>query len=405
MINTLQQSISKMRLRTASTALTLAVVLVFGVVTTQSAQAQTFTDLYSFRGSPDGANPYGAGLIRDAAGNLYGTTENGGPSGEGVVFKVDAHDTESVLYSFTGVADGGHPEAGLIRDAAGTLYGTTPYGGNVNYCYPSGCGTVFKVDTGGTETVLHSFTGTTDGASPLGGLIRDDKGPLYGTTEAGGPSNVGTVFKVSKSGTETVLHTFTRGSSDGAYPIYTSLLTDPDGNLYGVAEEGGTSNLGVLYKLSKKGNLTLLHSFAGGTTNGCYPSGTPVMDKTGNLYGTTISCGAFGAGIVWKVSKKGGETVLHSFAGGSSDGGTPRVGVIMDAMGNLYGDTVSGGPSNVGTVYELNKKGKLTLLHSFDGSDGANPFGGLIRNTKGDLYGTTVGGGSSGNGTVWRLTP
>jgi uncharacterized repeat protein (TIGR03803 family) len=157
--------------------------------------------------------------------------------------------------------------------------------------------------------------------------------------------------------------------------------------------------------LSKSGKLTLLHSFAGGS-DGFLPFGGPVADKDGNLYGTADDGGSSNAGIVWKVSKKGKETVLHTFAGGSSDGANPLAGVILDAKGNLYGQTSSGGSSNDGTVYKLNKKGNLTLLHSFDGSDGQTPWGGLLlQDTKGNLYGTTQSGGSSGKGTVWQLTP
>jgi uncharacterized repeat protein (TIGR03803 family) len=396
--NTRQQRNSKIRLGAASAALTLVVVLMLGLVTTQSAQAQTFTDLYNFTGGADGGYPY-ATLVRDAAGNLYGTTYIGGSSSYGTVFKVDTSGTETVLYSFTGGADGGYPFAGLVRDTAGNLYGTTYYGGSSNY------GTVFKVATSGTETVLHTFAGgTTDGCYPYGGLLRDKAGNLYGTTEVCGASSQGTVFKVATSGTETVLHSFTGGTTDGGNPLYTSLLMDKKGNLYGVTYGGGTSSEGVVYKLSKTGTLTVLHSFSGGTTDGCYPYGTPAMDKKGNLYSTTDSCGSSSVGILWKVSKKGTETVLHNFAGGSTDGAYPIAGVIMDAKGNLYGDTDGGGTSSLGTVYKLSKTGTVTLLHSFAGSDGEIPIGGLIRDSKGTLYGDTVEGGSGSYGTVWQLT-
>jgi len=388
-----------MGLVAASTALTFVVVLGFGAGTTPSVEAQTFTVLHNFTGSSDGGNPY-AGVLRDTSGNLYSTTANGGSSDKGVVFKLDTGGTETVLHSFTGGTDGGEPLAGLIRDTAGNFYGTTFAGGS------SGNGVVFKLSKGGRATVLHSFAGgTADGAHPWGGLIQDDKGNFYGTTSGGGPSNWGTVFKLSKSGTETVLHSFVGGSSDGEFPYYTSLLMDTKGNLYGVTSQGGSSNRGVVFKLSKSGKFTVLHSFIGGTTDGCYPYGTPAMDTKGNLYGTTYMCGASNAGVVWKVGEKGTETVLHNFAGGSSDGAYPYAGVIMDAMGNFYGDTAYGGSSGDGTVYELNKKGKLTLLHSFAGSDGESPIGGLIRDAKGNLYGTAYEGGSDLYGTVWKLTP
>jgi uncharacterized repeat protein (TIGR03803 family) len=406
--HTLQQRISKMGLGAASAALALVVVLGLGVVTTQSAQAQNFTALYSFTGASDGGEPY-AGLVRDAAGNLYGTALGAGAYGWGVVFKVDPSGTETVLHSFGGVTtDGRTPYAGLVRDKAGNLYGTTYEGGGTG-CI-DGCGTVFKVDTTGTETVLHSFAGgTTDGCFPYGGLLRDEAGNLYGTTQACGASSNGIVFKVSKSGKFTVLHNFAGGASDGANPLYASLLMDKNGALYGVAQYGGTSNEGVVYKLGKSGALRVLHSFAGGTTDGCNPNGTPAMDSLGNLYGTAVACGSSNMGVVWKVSKKGAEKVLHNFAGGTADGGVPIAGVILDAKGNLYGDTQYGGgtgclSTGCGTVYKLSKTGKLTLLHIFAGSEGAFPFGGVIRDTKGNLYGTTFLGGSPDWGTVWQIT-
>jgi uncharacterized repeat protein (TIGR03803 family) len=149
----------------------------------------------------------------------------------------------------------------------------------------------------------------------------------------------------------------------------------------------------------------VLHSFLGGTNDGCTPYGTPVMDADGNLYGTTYKCGSANEGVIWKLAKNGKETVLHNFTGGSSDGAYPYAGVIMDAKGNFYGDTAYGGSSNDGTVFELNNKGKLKVLHSFDGTDGASPIGGLIQDSKGTLYGTAYAGSAGNYGTVWKLTP
>lgn len=401
MSNTTQQRISK-TWGAASAALTLVVVLGLGAVTTQSAQAQTFTDLYNFTGSPDGAYPYG-GLVRDGD-TLYGTTHYDGADSSGTVFKVNKKGVETVLYSFTGGADGGRPFGGLVRDAAGNLYGTTWKGG------ASGYGTVFKVSKEGVETVLYSFGGgTTDGCYPYGGLLMAKaKGILYGTTAECGTSSYGTVFALGTDGEGyTVLHNFAGGSTDGASPLYTSLIMDKKGVLYGVTDYGGATNQGVVYQLTTSGTLTLLWSFAGGTSDGCIPYGTPAVDKKGDLYGTTDSCGASNYGIVWKVTKNGTETVLHSFAGGSSDGENPIAGVILDATGNLYGDTELGGTFGLGTVYELSEEGTLTLLHSFDGSDGENPFDNLIMDAKGTLYGTCVeggvGNGGAGNGTVWKI--
>jgi len=381
---------------------------VSGLIPAQPAQAQTYKLLYSFHGW-DGTNP-DAGLVRDTAGNLYGTAQWGGTYDNGTVYELNKKGSLTLLYSFCpngdGCTDGSSPVGGLIRDTQGNLYGTTAGGGSSNN------GVVFTMNTGGTETVLYSFAGgATDGCIPQGNLLRDKTGNLYGITDSCGAFGYGTVFMLDTTGTETVLHSFT-GGADGTLPS-AGLIRDSHGNLYGVTTFGGvglncyggaSQGCGVVYKLRESGTLTVLHSFTGGTTDGCYPEGTPAMDKDGNLYGTTVQCGSSYEGIVWKVSKKGTETVLHNLAGGSSDGAYPVAGVILDAKGHLYGDTEEGGAYGYGTVYELRKKA-LTLLHSFAGSDGEYPVGGLIRDNKGNLYGTTyIGGNPQWVGTVWKLT-
>ena len=407
MTNSVQRRgwISRIRLGAAIVVPVLVVLVGLEVVTIHSAQAQTFTDLHNFTGPSDGANPL-AGLVRNVAGNLYGTTTWGGSYDYGTVFEMNTTGTETVLYSFTGGTDGGHPYAGLSRDGEGNFYGTALQGGGSSCKDPYGCGVVFKVNASGTETVLYSFTGSPDGYSPWGGLLRDKAGNLYGTTVSGGASGYGTVFKLSKTGKETVLYSFT----DVVNPYYTSLLMDEMGNIYGVTGSGGNysacaTGCGTVYKLSTSGTLTVLYSFVGGTTDGCYPLGTPVMDKNHNLYGTTAQCGSSSGGTVWKVNQRGHETVLHNFGGGASDGANPYAGVIMDAKGNLYGDTEGGGTYTEGALYKLNKKGTLTLLHSFAGPDGSLARAGVIRDAAGNLYGTTFEGGSDGYGTVWKLTP
>jgi uncharacterized repeat protein (TIGR03803 family) len=225
-----------------------------------------------------------------------------------------------------------------------------------------------------------------------------------------GSSKAGTVFKLDTAGTETVLHSFTGGVDEG-YPVFTSLILDTKGNLYGVTPGG---NAGGLYKLSPSGTFTVLHAFTG-RNDGELPYGTPVMDKQGNLYGTTYAGGSSSFGTVWKVSPKRKETLLHKFR--RSDGINPYAGVVLDAEGNLYGTTQRAGPDSIyGTVYELNKKGVLTVLHTFDWTDGALPFGNLILDAAGNLYGTSMTGGiygsecylykqKNGCGTVWKLKP
>ncbi len=302
--------------------------------------AGTETVLYSFTGSPDGAPV--SGLVRDKAGNLYGI----GGSGAGTVFKLDTTGTLTVLHSFAG-PDGAFPLAALVRDKTGNLYGTTTVGG------ASGAGTVFKLDTAGTETVLHSFTGGADGANPYGGLVRDKAGNLYGTTTGGGPLNCfgtdgcGVVFKLDTTGTETVLHTFI--GPDGTFPIG-DLVRDKAGNLYGTTYAGGTYGEGTVFKLETTGTETVLYSFTG-LADGAVPRAGLVRDKAGNLYGTTAEGGNLSCGVVFKVDPAGRETVLHSFTGGA-DGCILYGGLVRDKAG-LYGTTANGGASGVGTVFKL----------------------------------------------------
>jgi uncharacterized repeat protein (TIGR03803 family) len=293
-------------------------------------------------------------------GNLYGTTFAGGSyvcsGGCGTVFKLTPSGTETVLYRFTG-GDGANPTAGLIADASGNLYGTTELGGGANGC-SGGCGTVFKLTPSGTETVLYRFTGGSDGASPFAALIADGAGNLYGTTFFGGASGHGTVFKLTPSGTETVLYSFT-GGSDGANPL-AGLIADAAGNIYGMTNNGGAGSFGTVFKLIPSGNLAVLHSFSGGS-DGAFPGlGSLIADAAGNLYGMTVEgggsgCGAIGCGTVFKLTPSGTETVLYRFTGGS-DGAFPHAGLIAgliaDAAGHLYGTTNGSGSGN-GTVFEI----------------------------------------------------
>jgi len=398
--NLRQQVISKLR-----TAIILVAAFGLGVVVTPSAHSQTFNLLYSFcsqSNCKDGNTPI-AGVIQDAKGNLYGTTSLGGTSNWGTVFDLDSSGTETVLYNFSYVnGDGANPFGSLIRDAAGNLYGTANYGG------PNGQGLVFKVDQTGKETVLHNFTGgTRDGCAPYAGLIRDKAGNLYGTTVACGAYGYGMVFKLTAAGKEKILHSFAGPPTDASNPFFgASLIRDAQGNLYGGTYLGGAFGSGAVYKLTASGKETVLYSFTGGA-DGCLPYGAPVMDKLGNLYGTTSQCGSSFAGTVWKLSKGGKETVLHTFAG--TDGAYPQAGVILDAKGNLYGTTTSGGANSRGTVFQLSSSGTLTTLYSFCSlsscADGTNPAAELIRDANGNLYGTAQYGGSGNGGTVWKLTP
>jgi len=230
-------------------------------------------------------------LIRDSAGNLYGTTNSGGTAYAGVVFKLNTSGQETVLYSFTGGADGGYPSYPVVRDSAGNLYGTAGSGGAANF------GVVYKVNTSGQETVLYNFTGGADGGYP-NGVIRDSAGNLYGTTSSGGAAGYGVVYKVNTSGQETVLYSFT-GGADGGYPN-AGVVRDSTGNLYSTTYGGGTANKGVVYELNTSGQETVLHSFTGGA-DGSLPYAGLILDSKGNLYGTTFYGGKKQAGVVFKL--------------------------------------------------------------------------------------------------------
>jgi uncharacterized repeat protein (TIGR03803 family) len=367
-----------------------------------SARAQTLAVLYSFTSYADGYPP--SGVIRDTAGNLYGTTFYGGTPGNGTVFKLDASGNKTVLHAFTTThGDGRSPSAGLLLNG-GVFYGTTIAGGT------STSGTVFKMDQNNkTETVLYSFTGGQDGGAPSSGLISDASGNLYGTTFYGGTSVYGTVFKVDANGKETVLYSFT-GGKDGAYP--SGVARDAAGNLYGMTGYGGDiscthhvgSGCGTVFKLDQNGKKTVLHSFTG-NADGAFGLNL-ILDAAGNLYGTTQLGGdpTCDCGTVFKMYPNGGETVLYTFTGGA-DGSSPVGGLAHDAAGNLYGTTNLGGTYGYGTVFKLDKTGKKTVLHTFGGADGAYPTTGMILDEAGNLYGSTNNGGAFGYGTVFKITP
>jgi uncharacterized repeat protein (TIGR03803 family) len=317
----------------------------------------------------DGWEPSGA-LIRDQRGIFYGTTYEGGtPDGGGcfygcgAVFKLDKTGKETVLYAFSGLADGSSPSGQLVRDAAGNLYGVTQLGGTRSCNFL--CGVVFKVDKNGKEKVLHAFTGLPDGNAPNAGLIRDKAGNLYGVTPYGGVTTYcgdygcGIVFKVDATGKETVLYRFT-GGTDGDVPNG-SLVRDTAGNLYGVTGSGGdlsscpgggkySGGCGVIFKLDTAGKETVLYAFKG-SPDGAFPKGRLLRDKSGSLYGVTVAGGTTGCnvnqgcGTIFKVDANGIETVLYTFTGGS-DGANPNGDLVMDASGNLYGTTSSGGDSS-----------------------------------------------------------
>ncbi len=391
----------------------VSMIALWFIVAGVAARAQTFKVLHTFHGK-DGAIPTSA-VIQDDRGNLYGTTNDGGAHSDGgTVFEVSAMGKETVLYSFTGGADGAYPYGGVIRSRKGDLYGTTLLGGD-KYCRhrQGGCGLVFRLDAAGKKTVLHRFRGyPADGATPYGTLIQDNDGNLYDTTLTGGASHSGTVFEVSKTGHETVLFSFMRNIFGGASFPYAGVIRDSSGNLYGTTYRGGILGAGSVFKPSKAGQERALYNFTGGPDGG-YPVGELMRDGSGNLYGTTEGGGIYKWGTVFKVTQTGQETVLYAFTGGF-DGFYPYAGLVRDAKGNLYGTTLQGGNHDAGTVVKLDEEGVETVLYSFTGgADGAYPEAGLSMDKAGNLYGTTSEGGDTacgdgdgyGCGVVFKITP
>jgi uncharacterized repeat protein (TIGR03803 family) len=438
--------------------------------------AQTEIVLYNFCSQPncvDGEGP-ASSLTPDGAGNFYGTTQLGGANTYGTVFELSPNGVgsynETVLYSFCSLqncTDGNDPASNVIFDGVGNLYGTACSGGANGQSVPSACGEgfngyglVFELSpepgggcpsgsnsgNGWCETVLYSFTSTPDGASPFSGLTWDPSGNLYGTTYGGG-NGMGTVYELSPSGSggwsESVLYSFCAqlGCADGAQPD--GQVQAANGNFYATTENGGAYGAGTVFGLSPQpqggcpsGSYTgngwceaILHTFSGYPTDGNYPSGTPVLDSAGNLYGTTVYGGngycdnRQGCGTVWKLTPSGGEyteEVLRSFHSGPQLVGCcfsirlpnhPWAGVVLDSSGNLYGTTAYGGSSSYctekgksgkqqgcGSLFELLRRPKSyknEILWVFTLADGAHPMTGLILDS-GNFYGTAYNGGLGG---------
>jgi uncharacterized repeat protein (TIGR03803 family) len=378
-----------------------------GCVSSAVAGDYGFKVLYNFADAGDGGFPM-AGVIKDGAGNLYGTTfYYNGASTPGTVFKLAPDGTETVLYHFADGNDGGYPNASLSQDEAGNLYGTTPLGG------AGGDGVVFMLAPNGTQTVIHSFTGGNDGGVPRAGVMREKKGNLYGTAAGG---CCGLVYRLSRDGRDKVLYNFLGGTDGDGPGASDRLIRDTAGNLYGTTVGGGAYGEGVVFKLAQDGTESVLHSFAGGS-DGSIPVAGVIEDRAGNLYGTTYMGGgkgcSAGCGTVFKLAPDGTETVLYSFCSQTncSDGGFPETGLVQDRAGNLYGTTLEGGAAGCGavgcgTVFRLTPDGVETVLHAFTGGADGNSPNGLIQDTakeKGDLYGTAQYGGASGAGTVFKV--
>jgi len=408
--------------------------------------------VYTFKGGADGVGPYGSLLFKNS--EFYGTTFGGGTGnsgyGCGTVFKVSASGTKSTLYEFQCGTDGAEPEAGLTAGKGGVLYGDTLYGGGASLC-SGGCGAVFELmpsGSGYSERVVYAFQGGTDGANPIGNLLIDKSGTLYGTTDHGGgasacpgtssaPAGCGTVFKLTPAGsgfTETVLYAF-QGGNDGALP--SDALIDVKGALYGTTQYGGGSTAcsspsspagcGTVFKLTpSESNYTekILYSFKGGTKDGSRPRSALLASKNNMLYGVTVNGGAAassctlngiaGCGTVFEIRTSGKESVIHYFGVSAGDGQLPfdENGLHADSNGALYGTTELGGGAKCacGTVFSLTPSGSSyteAILYSFTTQkDGTEPRSSLVADAAGTLYGADwLGGLKQSYGIVFSVAP
>jgi uncharacterized repeat protein (TIGR03803 family) len=361
---------------------------------TSSARAGHFRLLHAFGTSSDGAAPSGG--LAPLAGSLFALTQGGGRYGVGTVYSLSITGKEKVLHSFDGSGDGATPEGELL-EYRGVLYGTVAVGQNFY-------GDVYSITPNGRFTILHKFTGL-DGVSPDEGLT-EVGGFLYGTTLEGGThNNGGTVYAVNPKGGETVIYSFGAQPNDGNEPICT--LTFWKNKFYGTTNGGGLYNGGTVFSLTTSGKEVVLHSF-GNADDGKAPASSNVTLLNGALYGTTNQGGKHGKGIIFRMLPSGAMQTLYNFGDRIGDGSYPDAGVIA-YRGDLYGMTQTGGANNDGALFRVTTKGKETTLFSFDETDGRSPFGRLLPEGS-NLYGTTLSGGPNsgtylGGGTAFRFTP
>ncbi len=313
---------------------------------------KNYTVLYTFKDNGDGAQPYAA-PIEGSDGNFYGTTYGTTGTDAGSVYQLTPGGTYTTLHAFTNGTDGGFPQDGLVQGSDGNLYGTTSTGGNLSDCAKAGCGTIFKVTPTGTFTTVYTFTGGTDGGTPLGGLVEDGAGVFYGTTSAYGANTYGTVFKLS--GTTVT-------------PVYAFCSV----------------------------NLC---------TDGEAPESTMWVGLNGDLYGSTVKGGSNGSGSVFQLTTTGTLTTIGNFCTqyGCNDGSETN-GVFLGSDGKYYGTTLYGGMSSLGSIYTVTTGSVVTPLISFvGGTDALHPYAGALQGADGNFYGTSAGGGANGYGTVWQM--
>jgi len=361
-------------------------------------------------GANPGASPNNGTMIQGSDGNFYGTTLSTGANGYGTVYKMTPAGAMTVLHSFaSGTADGGAPYGGLVEGIDGNFYGVTYEGG------ANGDGIFYQITSAGGFTLLHSFAGgTSDGAVPYGDLVQATDGSFYGTTSSGGSSgNYGTVYKITTGGSVTLLHVFTGGTGDGSAP-QAGLVQGTDGYFYGTTTAGGTSSDGTIFRVGSSGGSTysLLHSFAGGASDGSLPYGALVEGTDGLFYGVTNNGGAssgYGYGTVYKVTTGGAVTLLHIFTSTGQDGEYPQTALVLGSDGNFYGTTNEGGAYGDGSAFSVTSGGSLRIQTSFPYSSGYGtyyPSIGLVQGQTGYFYGATQGGGSNRYyGALFALEP
>jgi uncharacterized repeat protein (TIGR03803 family) len=396
-------------------------VLMFCAATAIAAPAQSFTSLVSFD-TNNGAYPQDGALAQGLDGDFFGTTSGGGlfnggcfrsPDGNcGVVFKITAGGTLTVLHKFTDGTDGSGPMPGLVLDPNGDFYGSNSNGGNGNVCFGIGCGVVFRLSPGGRGFISLVEFDHSDTANSNSVLVQTTNGNLYGTGVNGGAKQhsgcsggdgCGSVFEVTPEGTLTNVHSF--DFTDGWDPDNAPMVQAPDFALYGETAGGGTgcsglSGCGTLFKMTLEGALTTLHKFNG--TDGIGPSGGLVEAADGNFYGTTQEGGVNNDGTVFKITPAGTLTTLHNFAG--TDGEAPKGGLVLATDGNFYGTTSVGGAHGDGTIFQITPAGALNTLHNFNGTDGSDANSVMMQATNGIIYGTTYTGGKNNVGTVFSLS-
>jgi uncharacterized repeat protein (TIGR03803 family) len=350
--------------------------------------------VYAFSGAADGISPYGS-LLLAGDGNLYGLSYIGGANGAGMAFRITPDGSETVVYSFGAAGDGANPHGSLIQGSDGSFYGVTAYGGAYGH------GVVFVLNaSSGIESVLYSFGLGADAQDPYGSLLQASDGNFYGLSVHGGTYGLGTAFVISAQGNETVLHSF-GAAADGATPFGT-LVQASDGSLYGMTSAGGAYSNGIAFSLTLQGAETVLHSFGLGT-DGANPAGSLIQASDGNFYGLTRDGGANGTGAAIVLSASGTESVLASLGAGG-DGANPFGDLLQASDGNLYALTRNGGANGGGAVLQISLQGAESVLYSFGSAgDGTTPFGSLVETGDGTLYGMTSAGGMAGHGTVFEV--